>query len=135
MNQDYDLNPLQLRMQSQASFVFSWCLNGFVAFLCLILAFVSTRFVQPFATLFDGLGVEVPWPTRFLIATHSWLLPTYFVVLAALTFAKELWSNDFRLKRLISVRIFLAAIVMAAVVVFVLYLPLLSLASKLSDSK
>jgi len=128
MNQNYEINFPQARAQSQ-----SWILAAFVTFFCLVLAMASVRFVQPFATLFHGLGVDMPWPTRFLTATYSWFLPAYFLSLAVAAFTKEWLSSDFRLKRLISVRILLAAIVMIGVVFFVLYLPIITIAAKLSD--
>jgi len=128
MNANSELNPFQVRTPSHTSITIYWCLNGFVALFCLILALASAGFVQPFAALFAGLGVELPWPTRFLIATYFWILPLYFAGLAVLLFTKDLWSKDFRSKRLVTVRIFLAALVMTGVVVFVLYLPLLTLA-------
>lgn len=135
MNTSCELNPFQFRTPSYTSVAIYWGLNGFVAFFCLILAFASTRLVQSFASLFGGLGVELPWPTRFLFATYFWILPLYFAGLAVLLFTKDLWPKDFHLKRLITVRIFLAALVMTGVVVFILYLPLLTVASKLLDSK
>lgn len=135
MNTSSELNPFQVRGPSQVSVAIYWCLNGFVAFFCLSLALASTRFVQTFATLFAGLGVEQPWPTRLLISTYFWVLPLYFAGLAILVFTKDLWSKDFRLKRLITVRIFLAAFVTCGVVIFILYLPLLNVLSKLRDAK
>jgi len=135
MSANSDMNPFQVRGQSQTSIVFYWCLNGFVAVFCLILALALRRFVQTFMALFIGLGVELPGQTRFLMATCFWLLPLNFVGLAVLVYLKDLWSKDFPLKRLNTVRIFLAAFVMSGVVVFLLYLPIITIAGKLRDSK
>ena len=134
MNENSELHILRIRSQSQTSLALGWGLTAFVSFLCVVLAVASTRFVGPFASLFAGLDVDLPWPTRFLIATHSWLLSTYFLVLAVLALGKEWLSRDFRLKRLITVRIFLAALISAGIVLLLLYLPVLTIASKLRDA-
>ena len=75
MNQNYEINFPQARAQSQ-----SWILAALVTFFCLVLAMALVRFVQPFATLFNGLGLDIPLPTHFLIANYSGLLPVYFGV-------------------------------------------------------
>lgn len=134
MNENSELDVLLIRTQSETSLAFGWGLTAFVSFLCVLLAVAAKRFVEPFANLFAGLDVDLAWPTRFLIATHSWLLPTYFLVLAVLALGKEWLSHDFHLKRLITVRIFLAALIAAGIVLFLLYLPVLTIASKLRDA-
>jgi hypothetical protein len=135
MSEKYEMNLLQPHTQSQTSLAISWCVAGVVTFLCLVLALASTRFVQPFNALFQGLSVELPWPARFLLATYSWLLPMFYFSLAVFAIIIQFSDRDFRTKRLAAVRVFLAALVSVGFIVFILYLPLLTVASKLSDAR
>src|SRR5205085_6415007 len=34
--------------------------------------------VPVFAKLFHGLGIPIPFPTRFLVASYSWIFPVVF---------------------------------------------------------
>jgi hypothetical protein len=135
MNEKPEMELPQSHTPSQTSLAISWCLSGLVTFLCLVLALASTRFVQPFTVLFQGLNVELPWPTRFLVATQYWLLPVFYLGLASVAILIQFSDCDFRAKRMAVVRIFLATLVAAGLVLLVLYLPLLTLASKLSGAR
>jgi hypothetical protein len=134
MNEKYEANLLPTRTQSQASFAISWCVAGVVTFFCLLLALASRGAIQPFAALFQGLGVELPWPTRFLLTTYFWLLPLLYLGLAVSAVLFQFSSRDFRARLLAAVRIFLVALVSAGLFVFILYLPLLALTEKLSGT-
>jgi hypothetical protein len=135
MNEKLEMEIPRSHAPPQISLAISWCLSGFVTFLCLVLALASTRFVQPFTALFQGLKVELPWPTRFLVATHYWLLPAFYLGLALVAILIQFSDRDLRAKRMAAIRIFLAVLVAAGLVLFVLYLPLLTLASKLSGAR
>jgi hypothetical protein len=135
MNEKLEMELPQSHASSQTSLAISWCLSGLVTFLCLVLALASTLFVRPFTVLFQGLSVELPWPTRFLVATQYWLLPAYYLGLALVAILVQFSDRDFRAKRMAAIRIFLAALVAAGLVLFVLYLPLLTLISKLSGAR
>jgi hypothetical protein len=135
MNEKLKMEPPKSRALSQASLAFSWCLSGVATILCLVLALASTHFVQPFTALFQGLNVELPWPTRFLVATQYWLLPAFYLGLAMVAILIQFSGRDFRAKRIAAVRIFLATLVAAGLVLFVLYLPVLTLAGKLSGAR
>jgi hypothetical protein len=125
----------QSHASSQESLAISWCLSGVVTFLCLVLALALTHFIQPFTVLFQDLSVELPWPTRFLIATQYWLLPVFYLGLALIAILIQFSDCDSPAKRMAAVRIFLAALVAAGLVLFVLYLPLLTAAGKLSAAR
>jgi len=135
MNEKFEMNLSHLRAQSQGSLAISWGVTVFVAFFCLLLALASRGMIRPFDALFQGLSVEVPWPTRFLLATYSWLLPVLYLSLGLVAISVQSSKRDFRTKRLAIVRIFLGAIVSAGLVIFILYLPLLTIASKLNDAR
>lgn len=132
MSEKQQFDMFQHRTESQASLVLWWSVTGFVAFACMVLALASGRSIRVFDELFRGLQVDLPWPTSFLLATYHWLLPALYLGLALSAVLIQFSSWDFRAKRLATVRIFLAAIVSMGLIVFVLYLPLLTIASKLS---
>jgi hypothetical protein len=121
--------------QPQPSTALSWLTTGVVAFLCSVLGLASAHFVEPFAALFQGLGVELPLPTRFMLATYMWFLPLLFTALAAFVILKEFAARELRRRFLLTGRVFLAALIAAGLVIFVLYLPLLTLSAKLVKAK
>ena len=135
MNEKLEVELPHSHLSSQTSLAISWCLSGLVTFLCLVLSRASTLFVRPFTALFQGLSVELPWPTRFLVATQYWLLPVFYLGLALVAILIQFSGRDFRAKRMAAIRIFLAALVAAGLVLFVLYLPLLTVAGKLTSGK
>jgi hypothetical protein len=85
--------------------------------------------------MFRQLEVELPWPTRLLFATYDWLLPIFFSSLAILVIWKQYSARDLRREFLLTARVFLVGLTTAGLVIFVLYLPMLTLASKLVDAK
>jgi hypothetical protein len=125
----------QTHTQPQLSSVLSWLATGVVAFLCSVLGLASASFVQPFAAMFQGLGVELPLPTRIMLATHMWLLPLLFTVLAVFVVVKEFTARELRRRFLLTARVFLAVLITVGVVIFILYLPLLTLAAKSIKAK
>lgn len=84
-----------------------------------------------FQTLFTGLGVEFPVPTRFVIASHSWLYPLLFCGAGALTIAKEFVIRDRRTSLLLTLVISLLVLFSTDWIRQVFTLPLLDLVQKL----
>jgi hypothetical protein len=130
----YEINFPEAHLQSRVGVATSWLLAGMAGFICLVLAQASSRFVRPFAVMFQGLGVELAWPTRFLV-THGWLPSLPFCALAVFVIVRAALTEGSRKRRLTSARVLCMAAVTAGLVMFVLYLPLLTIASKLSDTK
>jgi hypothetical protein len=124
----------QTHTQPQLSTVLSWLATGAVAFLCSVLGLASARFIEPFAAMFRGLDVELPLPTRFMLATYMWLLPLLFTALAVFVILKEFAAHELRRRFLLTARVFLAALITAGFVILVLYLPLLILTAKLAKA-
>lgn len=129
------MNTLPTQSPSQRNSVRSWLATGFVGLFCIVLALASGHFVEPFVSLFRGLGVELPWPTRFLLATYTWLLPLLFTVLAAWVILKEFSAREPSRKFLLTRRIFFAVLVTAGLTILALYLPVLTLGMKLGKAK
>jgi hypothetical protein len=125
----------QTHTQLQLSTVLSWLATGVVAFLCSVFGLASGRFVQPFAVMLQGLGVELPLPTRFVLATYVWLLPLLFSALAIFVVLKEFLARELRRRFVLTARVFLAALNAVGLVILILYLPVLTLAAKLVKTK
>ena len=102
-----------------------------VSFGCLFACLVLVQSIEIFNTLFQGLGVELPGATRFLLATYVWLFPFLFVGAAILVIAKEFVMRDVRGRLAATLVIFVTAASSVGLVVFVLYLPVLELLRKL----
>lgn len=135
MNQNHQMDPMQPHRSSPLGTTIWSGVSGITAFLCFLLALAAPKSVRIFHEMFQGLGVELPWLTRFLLATYHWVLPALYFGLALCVFLVQFSGRDFRTKRLYAVRILLAALVSIGLVVFILYLPLLTVASKLVDTK
>jgi hypothetical protein len=125
----------QTHPQLQLSTVLSWLATGVVAFLCSVLGLASGPFVQSFAVMLQGLRVELPLPTRFVLATYVWLLPLLFSALAVFVILKEVLARELRRRFVLTARVFLAALIAVGLVILILYLPLLTLAAKLVKTK
>ena len=125
----------QIQSKPQLTIALSWLATGVVAFLCSVLGLTSPHFVQPFAAMFQGIGVELPSLTRLLLATYMWLLPVLFTALAVFAILKEFLARETRRRFLLTTSVFLAAVITVSSVIFILYLPLLTLEAKLVRAK
>jgi hypothetical protein len=100
-------------------------------FLCY---FFIAKVLPIFATLFEGLGVDLPLPTRVLITGRSWFFPVVFVVVALLAAARKFLQLDrFQLRIFDGILIFLCLTILP-LAILVLYLPLFDLIRKLSGA-
>ena len=129
------MNTVQTYNQPHSGTVLSWLATGIVAFFCTMLGLISGRFVDPFGAMFNGLGVDLPWPTHFLLATEAWPLRLVFYTLTVFVIAKEFSVGALRRRFVLTARTFFAAIVTVGLLIIVLYLPLLVLARKLVGTK
>ena len=135
MNENCTLNADHRPTQFSVTGLLSWLATVIVAALCLLLAPILTRVIPIFFNLFHGLEVQLPWPTRVLFATYYWLIPSCLVALAVFVFWKECSTREPRRRFLLTSRVFFAALITVGIVIFLLYLPLLTLASKLGIAK
>jgi hypothetical protein len=135
MSENYSMNTPHTPTRFPAGRLLSWFATGTVAFSCMLLTPILIRVIPIYSNMFKGLEVELPWPTRFLLHTYYWLVPMFFVALAVSVIWKECSVRELRLKFLLTARVFIAALITLGLVIFVLYLPVLTLASKLVDAK
>src|SRR5882724_2624381 len=110
-----------------------WGASMLVSLGCLFACSVLVRSIGIFNTMFQGLGVELPGATRFLLTTYAWLFPVFFVGAAILVIAKEFVMRDVRGRLAATLVIFVAAASSVGLAVLVLYLPLLELLRKLGS--
>jgi type II secretory pathway component PulF len=129
------METYQIHSRARLSIVGSWLMTGLVAFLCSVLGLASPHFVQPFAAMFQGIGVELPSLTRLLLTTYMWLLPVLFTALAVFAILKEFLAREPRQRFLLSTSVLFAAVITVRSVIFILYLPLLTLEEKLARAK
>jgi type II secretory pathway component PulF len=115
--------------------VFAWAVSVLVSLICLFVGLVLSRTTPVFRELFQGLGVELPLTTRFLIANYFWLYPSLFGGLAILSIVKEFRVRGTRRRLSASGIILLAAISSVGLERFIMYLPLLDLIQKLNQAK
>ena len=111
-----------------------WFMVVVGCFYFLWLAFIFTRTIPVFSKLYEGLGVELPLPTRILLSLHYWFLPSVFTIAALLTIAKKLVEFSERQLRVVNVALIVIGAVLPASVFCILYLPLFVLIGKLKGA-
>jgi uncharacterized membrane protein len=115
--------------------IHAWLLSVLMSFGCLLVCSALYRSTAIFGDLFKGLGVELPLATKFLIASYSWLYPLFFGAVVILLIAKEFFLHGIRRRLVATGIIFFAVISSLELVHYVLYLPLLDLVQRLSQTK
>lgn len=88
------------------------------------------RILPIFSQLFDSLGLELPLPTRALLAGDLWFLPAVFAFGAVLSIANGFFAFSNRQRRIAYVALALIGVLPLVVTIF-LYLPLFVLSAKL----
>ena len=115
-----------------AGTVVSWMVTGAVSLAWLVACAFFVLATPIFALLFTGLGVELPFATRFLMSNYIWFYPLLFGVLAVVIFVKQLRAPDVR-RRLKATGIgMLAAIAAAGLIILGMYLPVFTLMYRLA---
>lgn len=108
----------------QVGKLFSWLATIIVALFSVLSGLYIVRTIPIFATMFQGLGVALPLPTRVLLATYYWLLPLFFIALAVFVIWKEISLRELRYRFVVTITVFLASLSAPGLVIFVLYQPL-----------
>src|ERR1700720_1103948 len=121
------MGRLETNNQFQIGRLLSWLATGIVALFCVMTGLYLVRAIPIFATMFQGLGVELPLSTRLLLATYYWVLPVLFVALAVFVVWKEISLRELRYRIIVTITVFLAALGAPGLVMLVLYQPLFAL--------
>lgn len=77
-----------------------------------------------FAKLFEGLGVEIPFPTCFMMTTFRWIYPLIFLGAVNLTIIKQFVLLEKLCLRIANLFLIFAGVVFPILAVLVFYLPL-----------
>src|ERR1700722_14604483 len=106
-------------------------IHGFLAAVAFVyfvgMAGTITGIFPSFITLFAGLQVDVPWPTRVLLDSHSWFLPPVFAIGAILIVAKDSVGFSRPQLRIVNSALLFIGAILPGAILFVLCLPLLVL--------
>lgn len=129
------MNESEAQKQPQVGTFFSWLATVIVVLFCILDGLYVVRAIPIFATMFQGLGVELPLPTRVLLATYYWLVPLFFIALAVFVVWKEISLQELRYRFVVTITVFLASLSAPGLVALVLYQPLFVLIKKLGETK
>ena len=135
MNQNHSPSTPQRVTEFPVARLLSWLATGIVAASCFLLVPLLVRVIPIYSEMFHGLEVQLPWPTRVLFATYYWLLPSFFVAMALFVICKEWSIRELRRRFQLTARVFFVVLMTLGIVIFVIYLPLLTLAGKLGIAK
>jgi type II secretory pathway component PulF len=135
MTEGYEMNGNQTRSPSQLSAFVTWLGAALVVLICVWNGFHLVRIIPIFANLFQGLGVELPLPTRLLLATYRWLLPLNLAAMIAFDVAIQLSARQIHWKLVATGGMILLNMLLASAVQYALYAPLFVVINKLSDAK
>jgi hypothetical protein len=133
MNEGHIVNSLQATRPAQFGIGLSWLATVVVALPCLFFALVLGHVLEPFGTMYQGLGVDLPWPTRLLLATQAWPLRLILLGLAVLVIWKEFFVHELRRKFILTARVFFGALLTMVLFLLTIYLPLFLLTNKLAE--
>jgi type II secretory pathway component PulF len=107
----------------------------FVSLGCLTSSLVLAKVVAIFGWLFKGLAVDLPFATRFLVANYGWISALFAGGAVVLPTVGEFLIPATRRRLIITGSAFAATVASLALVVLVLYLPLIELAGKSGQAK
>jgi len=105
--------------------------------LCLYYLFAYYGLVRAtpiFSQMLNGIGVELPLPTRLLMMTYWWVFPIVFIGGVIVTIAKQIVPFNKRHLRAANALLIFVGVVFPSVVVLTWYLPLFVLIHRLSQS-
>jgi type II secretory pathway component PulF len=112
----------------------SWAFTVIICFYCFFAWRGFERVIPIFDKLFAGMGVQLPFLTRILLANYSWLLLVLYGGAAILTIARQfLQLSQVQLRIANAILIFMGA-VFPPLVIFAMYLPLFELIHKLATA-
>lgn len=127
------METLELQPNRKPEIALARTLAVFVSLGCLTSSLVLAKEVPIFGGLFQGLEVDLPFATRFLVANYGWI-SALFVGEAVLPTVTEFLIPATR-RLIITGSAFAATVASLALVVFIPYLPLIELARKAGQAK
>jgi len=89
------------------------------------------RSVGAFRQMYEGLGAELPLPTRFVVNQRAWFFPLLFAIFAGAAIGKERLIADKRLSVMVTFLLTIVGQFVAQALVTAYYVPLFDLIRKL----
>jgi hypothetical protein len=89
------------------------------------------KMIPIFSKMLNGIGVELPLPTRLVFSTYSWLFPILFLGAVTLTIVKQIAVLSDSQRRITNYFLFFVGAIFPALVVLALYSPLFVLIHRL----
>ena len=109
----------------------AWIAAALVAFCCIWMDGFVISSIRESARLFDGLGVQLPFPTLLLLGTDPRYFALFFFGAAFVVVEKEFALTNLQT----TAAVFVGILVAAGLLEFILHLPLFVTLNKLSDAK
>ena len=128
------METLELQPNRKPEIALARTLAVFVSLGCLTSSLLLAKVVAIFGGLFKGLEVALPFATRFLVANYGWISALFVGGAAVLPTVTEFLIPATR-RLIITGSAFAATVASLALVVFILYLPLIELARKAGQAK
>ena len=129
------METLELQPNRKPEIALARTLAVFVSLGCLTSSLLLAKEVPIFGGLFQGLEVDLPFATRFLVARYGWISALFVGGAAVLPPVTEFLIPATRRRLIITGSAFAATVASLALVVFILYLPLIELARKAGQAK
>jgi len=120
------MNLFETYTRSQRENLASWLFAILVALMCIMFGSAWVGFLRAYLPtlqmLSQTVNKELSWPVRFLLATHSWLLPLFFYCAAVITIVKEGLIRDSRKNRIWNTVAFVVVAIVVGLAELALYL-------------
>jgi hypothetical protein len=129
------METLELQPNRNPEIALVRTLAVFVSLGCLTSWLLLAKVVPIFGGLFKGLEVDLPFATRFLVANYGWISALFVGGAVVLPTVGEFLIPATRRRLITTGSAFAATVASLALVVFVLYLPLIELARKAGQAK
>jgi len=112
--------------------VLAWALSILVSLVFLVFCVGLLKSIRMFDEMFKNLDVQLPLPTRFLVANYVWLFPLFYGGGAAFLIVKEFVMRSVPHRLITSALVLVAGMWSLGLLHFVLYLSVFDLMRKLA---
>ena len=131
MNNMNSSESAQISPDPRITQALAWLSSAVVSIICITTGLGFIGVVRIFRNLFDSLGLELPFPIRFLLSNYTWLCPVIFLGIAVALIARQFIVKDIKRRFIETAAAAAAASVSVMVIVLAMYFPLFQLIWKL----
>ena len=129
------MERLELQPNRKPEIALARTLAVLVSLGCVTSLLLLAKVLPIFGGLFKGLEVHLPFATRFLVANYGWISALFVGGAVVLPTVTEFLIPATRRRLIITGSAFAATVASLALVVFILYLPLIELARNAGQAK